>query len=193
MSLSPEKIENWIAAIFCLRPGFPGHFSNTQVFLIFWYLLLVANTFVMFTLSLQHVYALYTPSVNVWLALSLVQLVLSSSLMSFYFMMMLGVNKPTGAVIFDLPRFWLACIATMLSSHTTVVILFVYLYTQNHQSYLELLNQGFQLSGYYSFMELRMLDFLAQCQLNAKFVFMIVLLEYIFFAARKPLSKWLQQ
>ena len=84
--------------------------------------------------------------------------------MSFYFMMMLGVNKPTGAVIFDLPRFWLACISTMMSSHTSVVILFIFFYTQNHENYLDLLNMGFVLHGY-----------------------------YIFFAARKPIAKWMQQ
>ena len=184
-------------SIWCLLPGFPGRYTWTQVVLLSSYTCLLALSFTLFTLSIEHQYCIYPLPVKTWMALCLVGLGLSSQLVFSYFFL-LGNRRPIGdpriwASIFDAPRFWVSLIACYFYSNLSIRILFIYLYTLPYPEYAELLDKGLSRSGYYGFTETRLFSFLDQCQTAFIFQFIIALIEYIIFPQRHKLMEWINQ
>jgi len=184
------------ADLFCFLPGFPGRYSRTQVALMSGYLLLVLNGFVMFQLSLMQSHAIYAVSVKYWLALSVTGLTLAIGLGSSYYWMMAGTSGESGYRLFslaiDFPRFWLACVASVLYNYLTVQVLFVFLYTRDHPEYAARLDEGLSTRGYLGFTETRVLDFLKQCQYNFSLHVLFLVVEYILYAKKEHFQSWMK-
>lgn len=180
---------------FCLLPGFPGKYTGTQKILVTAYLLLLINSFVVFTLSVSHLYCINAVPIRWWMGMCIAGLTLSSATCFFYFLLFKH-NKKLGdprmlSMLFDFPRLWVSLIATYFYNTLTVRSMFIYIYTFNTPGYQELLDQGLSTAGKYGFTETKMVEFLEECQVAFQFQLVVALIEYILLPLKPKIQQWL--
>ena len=182
-----------LADIFFLLPGFPGTYSRFQIVLILVYILTVANSFAMFTLSLQHQYAQYALSIEVWLALSAIGAGLSTIATAMY-TALFRYNKRTFTdprayfLGMDAIRIVLCIMATFIYAFLITSILFIYIYTANNLEVRNLLSNGFNTYGPLGFIERRLDAFLTWCQLNFMFHLLPIAIELLIHSNKNKLQ-----
>jgi hypothetical protein len=196
MELNKENNNN-LNDWFCFLPGYPGKYTRQQSILLSAYMLLLLNTFVMFYLSVSHLYGIQALTIQWWLILSGIGLTLCCCLTSYYFIMMAwnkkGVDDPRFAsMLLDFPRFWISAASVIWYNTMCVQILFIWLYTKDHQDYLTLLNQGLKLYGSYGFIETRLVAFLTNCQYTFTYIFSLFIIEYLIYPNKKKIKTWMQ-
>lgn len=188
---------SWLQDMFFFVPGFPGHFNNYQIYCIGMYILILINSFAMFTLSLRHQYAQFALSIQSWMILTIFGLTISNT----GFVMYTILFKNNKRTFKDNTIMLLAVDAIRLISFFTTIalyqglctiILFVYIYTSNNLEYRAQLDQGFKTYGYLDFTQRKLDYFLLFCQFNFMFHILFLSFDYLIYALKPKIKSWLQ-
>jgi len=187
---------SWIADVVFLLPGFPGIYSRFQIGLLMIYMLMLMNTFIMFTLSLYHQYAQYGLSIERWMILSIIGFTLSNASSAMYLALFnhnkkRQLNDPrTMFLAVDSLRLVLSAIASVLYQALLISILFIYIYTNKDIDYRNRLDRGFNTYDSLDFTQRRLDNFLNWCQINFMFHVLPITIELFIHNNKARIKQW---